>query len=105
MAEPQKDEGTQEDTTPCPDLSNLAEAWDNHSKVRRAVMEHGQLLSWPDPTRVGVVSLPTLSRNFDVVMELLKIYLPQVPSGKTAYVDDLKEQVGFRMTRCFLWLM
>ena len=93
MAEGQGDGDTQ-DSTSRPDLSKLAEAWDNNKKVRRACMEHGQLLSWPDPTRVGVISLPALSRNFDVVMELLKIYLPQVPSGKTAYVDDLKEQVG-----------
>ena len=76
------------------DFTELAEVWEQNLNVRRPTLEAGELLSWPDPKKVGVCSLPTMSRNYDVLMDFLKLYLPQAPVGKAPYIDPLKEQVG-----------
>ena len=76
------------------DLSGLAEAWEADDTIRRQVLQTGALLHWPEPKKVGLVSLETLELNCAVVKVFMKLYLPQVPEGKTCYIDPVIDQAG-----------
>ena len=80
------------------DLTGVAEAWEGHEGIRRGVLASSSLLQWLGPKQVGVVTMETLKKNIPVMMEFLKLYLPQVPEGKTCNVEIIKEQVGVGST-------
>ena len=84
------------------DLSGVASAWEGNERIRRVVLPSSSLLQWLGPTQVGVITMDTLKKNVPVMMEFLKVYLPQVPEGKTCNVELIKEQVGVGSTPCKL---
>ena len=76
------------------DFSGLAESWEKNESIRHGAFAGSSLLTWGgDPKKIGLVNMPSLKFNCAVVTELMKLYLPQVPDGKTCYVDPVKEQV------------
>ena len=92
--EPQEvEEDKEEEDVASVDLTGLAEAWEGDSELRRACLERGSLIQWQSPKLTGVVTLDAVKHNVAPLMQLLKIYLPQVPEAKTCCVDDVKDQV------------
>ena len=76
------------------DYSGLAEAWEENQEIRRRCLENKVMIQWLGEKLIGVVTMETLKLNTAVVLELLKIYLPQCPNAKTCDVNKLKEQAG-----------
>ena len=79
-----------EDTT----LEGLAQDWESDSKIRRAVLKGGNLLTWPNPKSVGVISFPAVRLNRKVLEYVLLHWCPQATDRKTASIGFLKPQAG-----------
>ncbi|OLP74058.1 hypothetical protein AK812_SmicGene46514, partial [Symbiodinium microadriaticum] len=75
------------------DLSGLASAWENDKTLRRHILRNKSLLTWICPKSVGVVTMRTLKLNTDVLLHLLRCYLPQAPVNKTCPVEYIYPEV------------
>lgn len=75
-------------------LEGLAKAWESDADIRRAVLKGGNLLKWPSPKTVGVISFPAIRLNRKVLEYVLQHWCPQAADRKTASIGFLKPQAG-----------
>jgi len=86
-----------------PSLEGLSEKWDDTKRVRRKVTARKELLEWPSPKQVGVMSLEALVSNRDLLQCLIDHWCAQTSKPKTVNVNDLKrEALRFFCERCLL---
>ena len=73
-------------------LAGLAEVWEKDSSLRGHLLAKGTLLAWPSDSQVGVISFKTMSLNAPLLEHLLRLWCPQLPTGKTVVIDHVREQ-------------
>ena len=80
-------------------LKGLADALNSNEAIRTTILHKGTILQWPSPRLVGVHTFNTMAANEAVVMEVLKIWLPQTPVPKTICIDTCRDEahVGNKM--------
>ena len=81
-------------------LKGLAEALNKNEAIRSTILHKGTILQWPSPRLVGVHTFNTMASNEAVMMEVLKIWLPQNPVPKTICIDDCREEVHVENKKC-----
>ena len=80
-----------------PDIEGLWEAWEEDPVVRKGARRRKSLLTWPDPSKTGLINKASLKCNWRVILALVRTYCPTVSSdapNKTAPVAALKKQVA-----------
>ena len=87
MAEPSEE-------VKCVGLVGLARIIANNAMLRQRALDHA-LLHWECEKKKGLISQENLALNVDLIMAVLRIWLPQLTdSTKTVNIDEVREQVG-----------
>ena len=80
-----------------PDIQGLWEAWEEDPIIRKGARKRKSLLTWPDPSKTGLINKASLKCNWRVVLALVRIYCPRISSdapNKTVPVAAVKKQVA-----------
>ena len=84
-------------------IDGLANALEEHKKLRRRVLKTGSFLTWPNPAVKGVMSLPNVANNHELLTILINLWAPQWDDPVMIPVDDLKKEArGQTMFLIFL---
>ena len=59
---------------------SLARLWERDERIRERVRlnEHGKLLRWPDPNKVGVISMAAIAANVQPLALLAQWWCPKL---------------------------
>ena len=78
---------------PDPDaLQGLAAIWEKCRPIRQHMLRTGNLLSWPSPKLVGVVTFKTASHNYAVLSRALRHWLPKLDTLKTINIFAARKE-------------
>lgn len=73
-------------------LRGLATLLEATPSIRRHALKHGRLCKWPSVKETGVMCLPNVSLNSEVMKVIISIWCPQHSEGKTIPLEDTKVQ-------------
>ena len=74
-------------------LAGLAQLWEKCRPIRQNLLSTGNVLSWPSPNLVGVVTFQTASHNYAVLSRTLRHWLPKIQILKTINIFAARKEV------------
>lgn len=83
-------------------LDGLAESWEGVPLLRRRVLRTSQLLEWPCPRTVGVISFKALALNHDVFAAVIDVWAGSRPSPKCLDINQVKKQAAHPYKMSFM---